>query len=218
MVEIPQSHTAHQAFDKKYYKRFNFNSEPMHDYEIRDILNRTKFPIIDLEFEIITRTFEVKNQNYNFPPISLIVNERGMMKPEIPKKEFKTNYTLRVFARNIGKVFSKYLNSYVYIPDNYLIEPVNSKDYISNVFMENTIRDIVDSKIITTMAGGYASPKYGPSRYDPILPTRSFLLKEIKINKSFKESNNDLNWIVFTDNAEPRKGRIKIQEIEVYEK
>lgn len=47
-VEIPKSNTAHQANDKKYYKRFNFNSEPMYDYEIRDILNRSKHRLLTL--------------------------------------------------------------------------------------------------------------------------------------------------------------------------
>ena len=37
VVDIPQSNIAHQAFDKRYYKRFNFISTPMEDYEIRDI-------------------------------------------------------------------------------------------------------------------------------------------------------------------------------------
>src|SRR5258708_3257235 len=40
VVEIPQSTTAHQATDRRYYKRFNFTSEPMEDYEIRDVMNR----------------------------------------------------------------------------------------------------------------------------------------------------------------------------------
>jgi len=45
-LEIPQSHTAHQASDKKYYKRRNFTVEPMEDYEIRDVLNRAKTPLL----------------------------------------------------------------------------------------------------------------------------------------------------------------------------
>lgn len=52
VVEVEKSNTAHQAFDKKYYKRFNFQSTAMYDYEIRDILNRSKNPIIELEFEL----------------------------------------------------------------------------------------------------------------------------------------------------------------------
>jgi hypothetical protein len=47
-VEIPASTTAHQAHDRKYYRRFNFRSVPMYDYGIRMVMNRVKEPILDL--------------------------------------------------------------------------------------------------------------------------------------------------------------------------
>ena len=41
VVKVPQSDTVHQVTrNKRYYKRFNFESVPMADYEIRDVLNR----------------------------------------------------------------------------------------------------------------------------------------------------------------------------------
>lgn len=50
VVEIPQSHTAHQATDFRYYKRYNFESIPMADYEVRDVMNRITLPDADVEF------------------------------------------------------------------------------------------------------------------------------------------------------------------------
>ena len=47
VVDIPQSTTAHQARDHKYYRRRNFESTPMEDYEVRDVMNRRKHPQID---------------------------------------------------------------------------------------------------------------------------------------------------------------------------
>lgn len=35
IVEIPKSVTAHQASDFRYYKRYNFESSAMHDFEVR---------------------------------------------------------------------------------------------------------------------------------------------------------------------------------------
>jgi hypothetical protein len=49
-VEIPQSNTAHQASDHRYYKRFNFQAVPMEDYEIRDVMFREQTPNIILHF------------------------------------------------------------------------------------------------------------------------------------------------------------------------
>jgi hypothetical protein len=43
VLEIGQatSRAPHQAFDHKYYKRFNFESTPMEDYEVRDLMRRS---------------------------------------------------------------------------------------------------------------------------------------------------------------------------------
>jgi len=68
LVSIPQSHTAHQAKDKKYYKRFNFSNIPMDDYEIRDVMNRSRFPLIsikiacDRDHQISTLRISLKNE------------------------------------------------------------------------------------------------------------------------------------------------------------
>jgi predicted HTH transcriptional regulator len=49
IVQIPQSFTAHQAYDKKYYKRFNFQAVPMEDYEIRQAMNRARRPTYSVD-------------------------------------------------------------------------------------------------------------------------------------------------------------------------
>jgi hypothetical protein len=51
-IEIPQSNTAHQASDHRYYKRYNFQAVPMEDYEIRDVMFREQTPNIALNFLI----------------------------------------------------------------------------------------------------------------------------------------------------------------------
>lgn len=49
VVSIPQSFNApHMASDKRYYKRFNFSSEPMEDYEVRDVRRRQEVPNLHL--------------------------------------------------------------------------------------------------------------------------------------------------------------------------
>ena len=53
VVEVPQSTTAHQARDLKYYKRRNFEVTPMEDYEIRDVMNRRKHPLLTAQIRII---------------------------------------------------------------------------------------------------------------------------------------------------------------------
>jgi hypothetical protein len=54
-IQIPKSFRGpHQSPDKKYYKRFNFKSEPMEDYEINDVRNRRKDlpPLVNVDIEL----------------------------------------------------------------------------------------------------------------------------------------------------------------------
>lgn len=60
VIEIPQSNTAHQASDHRYYKRFNFQAVPMEDYEIRDVMFREQTPNIALKF-LVEITPETQN-------------------------------------------------------------------------------------------------------------------------------------------------------------
>jgi len=183
VIEIPKSDTVHQANDRKYYKRFNFNSEPMYDYEIKDILNRNKYPKIDLEFEIL----KIENENND-------------------------SYYLYVNARNNGKVYANYMNAYFTFNKMFLKE--NEDSLIDEKFeysCDNTIRDIVD----ITFTGLNREKKYGPSRYDPILPRLKFELKKIKLNRSFLETDFEIIWVVFADNAEPNTSKTNFKEIKV---
>lgn len=52
VVSIPQSTRApHQAADKRFYKRFNYASVPMEEYEIRDVTHRTSAPDLFVQFQ-----------------------------------------------------------------------------------------------------------------------------------------------------------------------
>jgi hypothetical protein len=51
-VHVPTSYKVHQAHDKRYYKRFNFESIPMDDYEIRDLRNRRERPELKVYCEV----------------------------------------------------------------------------------------------------------------------------------------------------------------------
>ena len=52
VVEIPKSGTAHQATDWRYYRRRNFEATPMEDYEVREVMNRRKDPIVTAEVRV----------------------------------------------------------------------------------------------------------------------------------------------------------------------
>lgn len=51
-VEIREGLTAYQASDHKYYRRFNFQSVPMHDYEVKMAINRYREPKLELDIDL----------------------------------------------------------------------------------------------------------------------------------------------------------------------
>lgn len=155
VLEIPQSNTAHQnRLTHIYYKRRNAIVEAMEDYEIRDIMNRNKTPIIDLEFQLVKTTVNVIEKNYNN------ILTRGLQE----NKSQRIDYRLKFRPLNNGQILAKYINYFVYIPSNILVdkEDLEMEGVYCIVYGDNTTRDIVD------FSAGIK--KYGPVRYDPILP------------------------------------------------
>lgn len=71
VVKIPRSGNApHMARDKRYYKRFNFKSEPMEDYEVKDLYNRSVTP----DLEITGCSFYKTEETEDTITYELIVN------------------------------------------------------------------------------------------------------------------------------------------------
>lgn len=82
VVVVPQSSRApHQASDKRFYKRYNFESVPMEEYEIRDVSRRSEGPKLSIRFrtEGVTATQagagEQVNQVTRVKIMPLIENE-----------------------------------------------------------------------------------------------------------------------------------------------
>ena len=128
--------------------------ESMEDYEIRDIMNRNKTPIIDLKFQLVRTTVNVIEKKYNF------LQTRGIQE----KKSQRIDYRLKFRPVNNGQILAKYINFFVYIPSVIIVdkEELDVEGDYCIIFGDNTTRDLVDFS-----AG---QRKYGPVRYDPILP------------------------------------------------
>ncbi|GAI90148.1 unnamed protein product, partial [marine sediment metagenome] len=155
VVEIPQSTTAHQAVDWRYYKRYNFLSIPMEDYEIRDVMGRQQHPKIELDFEIEVTTQQCTS---------------GIVEREVTTQ---TEYELKVTARNPGQVYAQYVNAFIRIPYEIAYrdkfhprEPVEENGTLyCEYYLDNTVRDVVDVEFLLSPI-----EKYGPARFQPILP------------------------------------------------
>ena len=102
VVSVPQGLTAHQASDKRYYKRFNFESVPMEDYEIRDVMNRLKHPLLvpEISYEDLSIS-----SDYHEYKLKLALKNKGSMRaidiklvlrfPQVLIKKYGKGYEAR---------------------------------------------------------------------------------------------------------------------------
>lgn len=214
VVMIPKSNTAHMAASNKYYKRYNFQAEAMEDYEVKDVMNRSKHPRIELDF-LIEKTIQTVPKQ-SAPMMQLI---EGNQYTTI------TSSRLKIYAKNNGTVYANYVNYYVKVNKNFLasnetefldeiIEDNSGRKYVE-LYGENTVRDVVDVKVLPSMIGG-SIEKYGPSRFDPILPGMRSRSDNYNINANFNVFNEEIiTWKVFADNAAPVIGEVRIADIQV---
>jgi hypothetical protein len=218
VVTIPKSNTAHQANDKRYYKRFNFESIAMYDYEIRDILNRAQTPVINIEFLIERETYEVNSGILGMPSY---INHKQ-------EPEYHTDIELLVYAYNNGKILANYINCVLEIPEAILVK--KDKRATHETFVregipyEKRFRKNTDRDIIGRSGSGFSSyPNYGPTRYIPVLPKTNVSLSTNSYSSILLKDAPELRdlkiyWTVYADNAEPIMGEYFYKDIEVKDK
>ena len=72
VVYVPQSmRTPHQALDKKFYKRYEFESVAMEEYEVRDLYHRGEVPDLRIEFALPKTGIVMNRETRMFEPFGL---------------------------------------------------------------------------------------------------------------------------------------------------
>lgn len=202
VVEIQKSNTAHQAKDFRYYKRYNFESLPMEDFEVRDVMNRLVYPSFEIEYEIVKRTVSENS------PIPL---------PGGPKV-YDAVY-MNCVLRNIGNIYGMYVNCFVDVPLSVIHEKeLQYRDYKESdlyyrYVLDNTSRDVLEYK------GGYPS-SYGPARYEPILPKTIYRLESIRLIDDFdpeEHKGEEVNAEIYVDNSPMKTFSHQLSKIEVHD-
>lgn len=193
VVKVPKSDTAHQAKDKRYYKRYNFESVPMDDYEVKDILNRAKNPKIGMEFRFI-KEFDKKEM--------LIAN--GL----------KYNVTFEITYTNNGTVYANYINYFIHLPldlfDDSTIEDLQLSERYENYVVisgDNTYQELIPQIKKSQLL-------WQKSNYIPLLPgVKKSFNNPLYLKNDFDVDEREIYWTVFADNAPPQEGKVRIKDI-----
>lgn len=174
VVEIPQSITAHQAKDKRYYKRYNFESTPMDDYEVKDIINRANKT--DIEIRLILKG------NYD-------LFDRWI------KNKTRFTVSTNIMAYNAGNLVTKHLELFICGDSqeaSMILEPnIQIEDDFQIRFNNEKERkiSIQDDEFVI-----------GVDRL-PILPNNSFKLGQFKFNSDMIFNDMELTFLLSTEDS-----------------
>ncbi|WP_448698810.1 helix-turn-helix domain-containing protein [Mucilaginibacter sp. AW1-3] len=171
VVEIPPSNTAHQAYDKKYYRRYNFQSVPMDDWEIKDIINRQ------------TRT----QAEINFRPcFSKVIESVWLSSDKSVPMEYE------VLATNVGQLVIHHV-------DFIIAGSKNAVDYVYNSTVNgNKVEHYFTNEVHHKLNLEGNESTINIQRM-PILSQTWKVIGKIKFSSEFLKSDNKLRLTIITD-------------------
>lgn len=169
VLDIPRSNTAHQAQDKKYYKRYNFQSVAMDDWEVKDVINRQSKPKIDVLLSAYPKSILLDNIKTN-------------------------NFCIDVLIHNLGMVGANYINCFIEIDKEArrfikTPQPTFYDDHIQISFSNKEEQKVkIGEKTIIL-----------PSIYDPLLPLVFKTIGNIHVKKEFIENEYRIKCKIATE-------------------
>lgn len=188
VVEIPMSTTAHQAQDFRYYRRYNFESVPMLDHEIRDVMNRSVLPDADV----------------------VIDYSAGRTSPE------KHHYKLRVKVVNTGpKVIRDYKLRIVFpnFGEGITYNKVSRTKYTNYGWITGSSNEDNDH-VISFMSREVLFPSdeidvghYLDLNYIVDEPARKWIWQKMR------ENELNLEWTLYADDMKPKFDSIPFSEL-----
>lgn len=187
-VYIPQSlQGAHQAKDCIYYQRRNFKAEPMEDYQVRDVMNRFNFPVIDSKFEFVNISLKGDEHRYGF------------------------GLTLT----NIGNVTAINFGADIYFPEVYLRDLQVTRFTESDNFSEGSL--VLGGYSYRKICYRNFGTDYVlfPSESITVFNARRANRIEYVVNHSnWKDCGSyKIRWTIFADNMPPRSEETGVYEI-----
>ncbi len=184
VIEIQQSTTAHQAIDYRYYKRFNFESVPMEDYEIRDVMNRLITPDASVEFKY--RRLSIQSDLHEYALEVFIRNQGNLV-----INNFKLEFVFPNMVASIRHVIDHLPNAYVKTNDN--------GDFIISYRSNDVIFPKDEIDINEKMAWCY---KINHQAYYKMTDAQE------------RGKKPEITWTLYADNMIPKRGSKAFDELQ----
>ena len=171
----------------------------MEDYEIRDVMNRSKHPRNVLSF---TAEWYIAKDDLGFP--------------EYDVKKRKEALLLRIYGENQGAVLARYVIGQVVVPEP-IVSPYDiiRRSYTSSNEIPKTLTANIDNKTQDHSSMGIP---VSDVRFEPVLPTLTLFMGSVHVRAyAMSASNQDdvITWRVHADNASPSSGECHLADIAV---
>jgi hypothetical protein len=212
ILDIPDSdHAPHQATDNRYYARVGGKSRPIGHRMVADIFGRRQHPKIYLDFQIEIRHYD--DFPFRLPALAFPGHQPATESNEPRHVKLVTS------ARNVGRVLAQYVNAQVYIPTRLV-----PKTDLEHLYNARDFHDIDGQRYVVwtrlnTRRDRIELHEYGPSWFDPILPSLTYDWNWELSDLFDKDPDGALKfvWEVYADNAAPQYGSCLVRDIEVTE-
>ena len=193
VVQIPRSTTAHQARDKRYYKRRNFKCDPMEDYEIRDVMNRATLPDADVEFSVQKVGGDAKGSRFM---LKALVHNQGV--------QVITHFKLELLFPNLSLMYPEWSR----LGGGIETEPLGEVTVgIQNCNLASYSSEEDYLQVV------YRSPHvlFPKDRAD----TKSGFRLEYTVRREVSEPPLVLHWRLFADNMPFKEGQVPIHDLPI---
>ncbi len=188
VVEVLQSKTAHQAKDKRYYKRFNFTVEAMEDYEVRDVMNRLVLPDAEPVFDF---------------------------KRERTEADDSHGYLLKVLVKNIGtKLIANFKLSFTFPNYGQYISHYGLFAQGVTVEGKSIIRDAQGDYLVTYRSNDCLFPGDQVDVGEPFqfryhIDDQAFQ----KISSTPGSRDWSVNWTLYADDMPKKSGKVALSQL-----
>lgn len=204
VLEIPKGQTAHQASDRRYYRRFNFLAEMMHDHEIRDVMSRSSSAILRPKFSvrIVTTTYQDTSGRES-------QREEAIFDADV---------------ENISSCCAQYAMLWISLPKEILMRWPENAEGCTRVIDPDP--ESVSIRISNRLAVNHSNSIYQKPKMDyyfaPIFPFQTTALATFYLGvKAFKEAsskNATIKWAIQSESSGIARGEAPLREIRIFRK
>ncbi len=188
VVHIPASYDApHQASDKRYYKRGNFLSIAMEDYEVRDVRNRFVQPVVVAE-----------------------VSGKQVTPAELWDAQGKADVRLSIVLKNVGRRIAQQVYLECNLPSRYLNKVLRIEGKREEIVISG---DHYRQLRYHHRDESGSLPLFPGADHEVLDGNKLYVHLRLTQGEAESSLASFIRWTVYADGADPKSGSVSVGEL-----